>query len=201
MRWIQFNVAVCAMVVLAGVNRPDTALAQAGTGGEPNLSVYSDISRKRCGGRMAASDHEVVTDRCRLIGGFRSEATYRGTSMQFRLRGRGADGAVLGAGYGVGDAIEWRGVRANGRFSPRAAIVRLQSRDPAGRVVSTLAILRVEDGRACKAGFLDGNDGSANARAREAADRIGGSFRCGRDRAEIIGASSPAVRETIDRSR
>lgn len=187
--------------MLAGVSLLDTASAQARTSGVANVSVYSDISRQRCGGGMAASDHEIVTDRCALIDGYRSEATYRGTSMRFRLRGRGAEGAELGAGYGVGDAIEWRGARANGRFSPRAAIVRLQSRDPAGRLVSSLAILRVEGGRVCKAGFLDGNDGTANARARAAADRLGQTFRCARDKPEVIGPETAAVREIVDRSR
>lgn len=201
MRRIQFNFAACALATLAGAVSPVIAEAQARSSMEPNVSVYSDISRKRCGGRMATSDHEVVTDRCGLIAGFRSETTYRGTSVAFRLVGSGPGQAVLGAGYGVGDAIEWRGARANGRFAPRAAIVRLQSRDPAGRVVSTLAILRVEGGTACQAGFLDGNEASANARARETADRIGRSFRCGQDRAEIIGTASEAVREIVDRSR
>lgn len=200
MRRIRFNDWVC-VVALACANLPDTASAQARTSGALNVSEYSDITRHRCGGGRAVSDHAVVTERCRLIDGFRSEAIYRGTSVQFRLRGRGEEGVVLGAGYGVGDAIEWRGARARGRFVPQAAIVRLQSRNPEGRLVSTFAILRVEGHRLCKAGFLDGNAASANARARAAADRIGQNFRCGRDTAEVIGPETASLREIVERSR
>ena len=188
-----FGSSLAALLGLAG------AVAAA-----PGLSsTYSDISPGRCGAKpaRAPADHEAVRQRCRLLGLFGVEIVYGGTSVAVTLQGSEGPPARLGAGYAVGDRIEWRGLREAGRFVPRAAIVRLSSRDPAGRVVSALAVLRVEGGRVCAAGVLDAAGRDANLLAREAADRAASGPACAETKLAVIGPETEITREILDRSR
>ena len=174
-----------------------TVVAGAGEAA-PVVSVYSDISAGVCGAkqRREPADHEVVHRACRVLGAFNVETTYRGTSVSFILRGRGGE-ARLGAGYSVGDKIEWRGRREGGRFVPDSAIVRLTSRNTAGRPVSAFAILRIDNGRPCTAALLDASGAGANTRARKAADAAA-SCPCGAGPA-VIGPETDSVREVLER--
>jgi len=185
-----------AAVALLGV----TLLLVTG-GAAPVVSVYSDISAESCGARQgrAPREHEVVRFACRVLGSFDVEMTYHGTSVSFVLRG-GDREVRLGAGYAVGDKVEWRGRRAQGRFVPQAAIIRLTSRNPAGSLISALAVIRIDAGRPCTAAVLDGSARDANAQARGVADALETKSPCG-STPSVVGRETESVRDVLERTR
>ena len=167
------------------------------------VSAYTMIAGQRCGGkprRAILDEHQPVRYRCRVMRHFDVETVYNGTSVSLTIAGRSGGPVRLGAGYAAEDRMEWRGKRGPGRFMPETAIVRLQSKNPSGQIGSVMAILRVDSGRICKAGYLDGNTGDANEQARAAADRLAGTFRCGVNTAAVIGQDTEFLREIVGRS-
>ena len=111
-------------------------------------------------------------------------------------------GLRLGAGYDVGEELEWRGRRRDQNFEPAAAMLRLIERTGNKSYASVLAILRVEDGKICPAAWLDVEaTPHANAVAREIADDAAGKFHCGTDAARVIGKDTELVQETIARAK
>ena len=195
-RRVVFHLVMLALAVFP--IEPVSAAAQVGA---PVVSRYSDLAPGSCGPAQHGTpgDHESMINRCRLLGAFKAETGSHGTYVTFTLSGGGAT-ARLGAGYAVGDRLEWRGLRIGERFEPRAAILRLASRDPEGQVRSALAVLRIDDGRPCYATVLDGNGTDANARARTIADGLMETFRCGIDRPAIAGPEIFAAQEVMDRA-
>lgn len=147
--------------------------------------------------------HAPVIVHCGGTAGLGVRIEYTGVAVQVRI-GRGELArapVVLGAPYDVGPTLEWRGVRAANGFRPQAAIMRLRgSLDGSERTASVLAVLRVDGDRVCAAAFLDASAlPRANEEARAAADRITGSFRCGTDRAEVIGPRTELVDDMMSR--
>ena len=192
-----------AVAVVIGWSGIATALAQ----DEVRYSVYSSISRADCPaaakGKKPASDaHEAIVHRCPTPFGFEVTKTYLGAAVQMTIgKPKGSEQAKLGAGYDAGETIEWRGIKKGPDFTPHAAIVRLVSRNDAGRLVSVLAILRVEKDRACPAAWLDvGANPQANDLARKSADSLAGTFRCGTSEPTVIGPPTELVKDIAARS-
>ena len=169
------------------------------------LSLYSDISERACprSPRHEPQEHETVSRRCRTSLGYTVSIAYRGTNILVTI----VDDATKKAA-GLGGAIRRRegdrmARRAPGRaLAPDAAILRLQTRDNAGKIGPVLAVARIGRNGLCPAVFLDARaNPDANRAARVAADRIAGGFRCGRDRPAIIGPATEVTQDVLERSR
>ncbi len=189
---------VCLVSVIA------TAWAQ----DETRVSVYSDISRPKCrvtkaGTSSRSDEHERIVHHCPTKLGFEVTKAYLGAAVQVTIAmPPSADSQPqLGAGYDIGDRIEWRGVKTKTGFMPQAAILRLISRNDRGRLELVLAIVRIEKDRICPAAWLDvGANPQPNDLARKSADSIIGMFRCGASDPTIIGPTTDLVKEIAARS-
>src|SRR6516162_8616138 len=154
------------------------------------VSAYSDVGRAKCvSSGKATSDDAPVTRRCKMLDDLTLIAVYEGSAVRISVLRNGEDtGLRLGAGYDVGEELEWRGRRRDQNFEPAAAILRLIERTGNKSYASVLAILRVEDGKICPAAWLDVEaTPHANAVAREIADDAAGKFHCGTNAARVIG--------------
>ena len=151
----------------------------------------------------ATSDDAPVTRRCKMLDDLTLIAVYEGSAVRISVLRNGEDtGLRLGAGYDVGEELEWRGRRRDQNFEPAAAILRLIERTGNKSYTSVLAILRVEDGKICPAAWLDVEaTPHANAVAREIADDAAGKFHCGTNAARVIGKDTELVQETIARAK
>lgn len=191
-----------AIAVVLGWSGIATALAQ----DEVRYSVYSSISRADCpavkGKKPTGDAHEAIVHRCPTPFGFEVTKTYLGAAVQITIaKPKVSEQAKLGAGYDAGETIEWRGIKKGPDFTPHAAVVRLISRNEAGRQVSVLAILRVEKDRVCPAAWLDaGANPQANDLARKSADNLAGTFRCGTSEPTVIGPTTELVKDIAARS-
>lgn len=147
-------------------------------------------------------EHHPVIEQCGGTAGFRVRIEYLGASVHVRIgKGDVASAPVtLGAPYGVGPAIEWRGVRAANGFRPHAAILRLLALNDKQKPVSVLGVLVVDGDRICAAAFVDpALTPNANEEARITADRLAGSFRCGTDPVTAVGRKTELIEEVASR--
>ena len=167
------------------------------------VSAYSDVSRAKCASSgKDTGDDAPVTHRCKMLDDLTLIVAYEGAIVRISVLRNGEDtGLRLGAGYDVGEKLEWRGRRRDQKFEPEAAILRLIERT-GDKSASVLAILRVEDGKICPAAWLDAEaTPHANAVARQIADDAAGKFHCGTDAARVIGKDTELVREMIARAK
>lgn len=172
-----------ALAILAGL---------VATPGLAEESRYTDLVGGGC--RFLANDPRPGdVKRCRGLDGASPETVAGHTRTQFALRFAPAPAPALLAAWSFGTRLEWRGRAGRAGFVPEAAILRVLLKDPEsanpradGQV---LAVLRIDAPRrqACLAAALDASRPEANARAREAADRIAPRFRCGADRPTVVG--------------
>ena len=169
------------------------------------VSAYSDISHPKCAASgKATGDDTPVTYRCKLLDDLVLIATYEGTAVRISILRNGDDtGLRLGAGYDVGETLEWRGWKRDDlKFEPAAAILRLIEKTGHNNYASVLTVLRVENRKICPAAWLDVTaTPNANAVARQIADDTAGKFHCGTDAARIIGNDTELVQETIARAK
>lgn len=172
-------------------------------------SVYSEVSRTRCPNDFnkplsQLGEHQSITYSCPGRGGYAVDVAYLGAAVQVAIRRSGEKGgkAQLGAGYDVGDRVEWRGATKNRSFDPGAAILRLKSREAKNRFGEVLGIVRVEDGKACAAAFIDANANSgASELARRTADEVAAGPGCGAIAPRIVGALTERVNEALARAQ
>jgi len=168
------------------------------------VSAYSDISHPKCAASgEATGDDTPVTYRCKLLDDLVLIAAYEGAAVRVSILRNGDDtGLRLGAGYDVGETLEWRGWRRDLKFEPAAAILRLIEKTSHNSYASVLTVLRVEREKICPAAWLDvAATPYANAVARQIADDAAGKFRCGTDAARVIGNVTELVQETIARAK
>jgi hypothetical protein len=168
------------------------------------VSAYSDVSRAKCAlSGKATGDEAPVTRRCKMLDDLTLIAVYEGAAVRISVLRNGEDtGLRLGAGYDVGEKLEWRGWRRARKFEPAAAILRLIERTGYNSYASVLTVLCVEDGKICPAAWLDvAATPHANAVARQIADDVAGKFHCGTDVARVIGKYTELVQETIARAK
>jgi hypothetical protein len=142
--------------------------------------------------------------RCRGLGGASPETLAEHTRTQFGLRFDGAPAAPLLNAWSFGTRLEWRGRSGSAGFTPEAAILRVLLKDPDSAKPTAdgqvLAVMRIDapGRRACLMAVLDGSRPDANARAREVADRLGASFRCGADRPSTAGDATPWTKAVLE---
>ena len=171
----------------------------------PRVSLYFDVTRSKCRTDLKKplsqlSEHETITYFCKMQTGYELTITYHGTSVAIsfkRVADRSTAKPQLGAGYDIGDSVEWRGTRAGQSFVPDAAILRLKTKGADGRMGAVLAVMRVEGAQICPAAYIDAlANKDANMLARSASDEAAKNFRCGSDQAKIIGVATPLAQET-----
>ena len=168
------------------------------------VSAHSNIRHAKCAASgKATGDDTLVTYRCKLLDDLVLIATYEGAAVRISILRNGDDtGLRLGAGYDVGEKLEWRGWRRDLKFEPAAAIMRLIEKTGHNSYASVLTDPRVENGKICPAAWLDvAATPHANAVAREIADDAAGKFHCGTDAARVIGNDTELVQETIARAK
>ncbi len=131
--------------------------------------------------------------RCRGHGGARPETLAEETRTHFALRFEPSRPQPLISAWSFGSKLEWRGWVLTEGFQPHSVLVRALLKDPESPKSTAdgqvLAIIRVApaEPRACVVAVLDASRRDANAIAGKAADRIAPAFRCGLDRAVVIG--------------
>ena len=139
---------------------------------------------------------------CKGIAGFSVDVTYWGNyvTATFRRGGKKNEGGGLGAQYSVGDKIEWRGVRSGRTFEPRAAILRLRSRDENGKLGEALGVVRIDGDTTCPVAIIDaGANRNANELARKAADGSA-ALSCAGISIAIVGVATERAKNHLERS-
>lgn len=141
---------------------------------------------------------------CRGYGGVRPETLAEETRTHFALGfGRSRPQPVISA-WSSGTKAEWRGRALTEGFQPHSVVVRALLKDPESPKPAAdgqvLAIIRVApaEPRACVVAVLDASRRDANAIARKTADRLAPSFRCGLDRAILIGPGTRWTAAVLD---
>lgn len=189
-------VRVAAAIGLVVSCAPALAAGGSATGGFKSL--YSEVSRTRCPNDFnrplsQLGDHQPITYSCPGRAGYAVDVVYEGAYVRvlFRRTGEKRVAAQLGAGYDVGDTVEWRGIPSASGFEPRAAIIRLKIRDAKGKLGEVLGLVRVDGGRACAAAFIDAAaNRDASELARRTADEIAEGAGCGELAPRVVGVAT-----------
>ena len=142
--------------------------------------TYTDTHGAHC--RQSVAHTELSTYTCRGPAG-RSLTVVDAVMSGGITYGRGPQAEAWQPGTritgdGIGKKVEWRSLAG----VPYAAIHRMHT--PGG---SVLVVTKLSAAGGCHAGYVDGAQPGANARASALADSARDSFRCGVDRAATIG--------------
>ena len=172
-------------------------------------SVYSEVSRTRCPNDFnkplsQLGEHQAITYSCPGRGGYAVDVAYLGAAVRVAIRRSGEKGgkAQLGAGFDVGDRIEWRGASRERGFDPGAAILRLKNREAKNKLGEVLGIVRIEDGKACAAAFIDASaNPGAQELARRTADEVAAGPGCSSVTPHVVGATTERVKEAMARAQ
>jgi hypothetical protein len=103
---------------------------------------------------------------------------------------------TLASFNGEGEKIEWRAERGSGgKLKPFATIMRWSTTVSSGDNPvrgEMLVVTRLSPGRVCHIGYVDGKaNPDANALAQKIADEHARKFRCGTDKAVVLGNKGP----------
>ena len=103
-----------------------------------------------------------------------------------------AASATFGPLNSIGDTIEWRIAQIKGKSAPFATILRwrLAPPDEKGdpKPFDVLVVTRLGTGNVCHVAYVDAQaNRDANELARKAADEAARKFRCGADKAQLLG--------------
>jgi hypothetical protein len=148
------------------------------------VSVYTAFSEAACRS-LPRPEPGTVLRRCPGAAGLflhtqaeeATEAVFVGDPRRMR-RWRDVE---LGPDDRPGERVEWRVRREAGRDTALAFILRVTFTGAAGRQVQggVLAVAKIENGRSCLMALVPASTPEANVRAREAADTLTATFRCG----------------------
>jgi hypothetical protein len=137
-------------------------------------SSYTDISSKAC--KKMEADTEYEREKCGGIGGYRVDTVYgdqRQSIMVVSPQGKEFDLSyweMITPGFShLGDKAEWRIAQEGGKPVPKALIVRVYTKNDAGKEISYLAVAKVSPEKACVTDRIEGGP-NANELARQAAD-------------------------------
>ena len=172
------------------------------------VSVDTPLTvKKPC--RIIEDDGEVgdyTLVRCPGLGGSRVYTAASVANVKLMIRwGKGKGEGHIANGYSLGEKLEWRGVKNKGAFKPHAVIVRVIERDHESmdndgsyKTYNVLSIIRIAQREACQVAAIDEHDNAdALALARTAADTEAPKFKCGSDKARIVGKPSKWAQEAI----
>ena len=109
-----------------------------------------------------------------------------------------ADYQFVAEGWSIGQKLEWRGP-SKGAFRPDSAIIRVILDDEDARKHQVLAVLRIENRKAC---LITAIDMTANKQpyelAQQAADEKAASFVCGKSEAAATGEPTPWTKQVLE---
>jgi len=171
------------------------------------VSVVTPLNvKKPC--RIVKDDGEVgdyTLVRCPGLGGSRvyTEASVANVTLSIRW-GKADEGHVVN-GYSLGEKLEWRGIKDKAGFKPHATIVRVIERDHDSmdndgryKTYNVLAVIRIGNREACPVAAIDeGANPDALSLARATADTEAPKFKCGQDKAKVVGKSTKWAQRTI----
>ncbi len=170
------------------------------------VSVVTPLNvKKPC--RIVEDDGEVgdyTLVRCPGLGGSRVYTQASVANVALSIRWGKNDGHLVN-GYSLGETLDWRGIRTKTGFKPHAVIVRIierdvNSMDDEGRTktYNVLSVIRIGDREACPIAAVDEEaNPDAPGLARAAADNDAPKFKCGRDKARIVGKPSKWAQEAL----
>lgn len=170
-------------------------------------SAYQNLTIEACpdtasvrSGRQG--DHATTTLICPPFAGFRLRVNFYPNSHEVQIavpRNKGKPARLVFLS-GLGSNIEWRGPKRSSVLVPRAAILRLGAADLADEKAAVLAIFKLSPDRACLMGVVDiATNPEANRLARQEADRLIPAFRCGADKARVLGQLSAFAQAFLER--
>jgi hypothetical protein len=206
------NIAISAPILvtmLALAGNGTAQLVRAGNGtvpfaGAPAGTIeraYTPLDLKKCKHKPGREVEDYGSWRCAGYGGIdvhvtagdqRSTISYGPNAANER-----AAEQTLASFNSEGKTIEWRIERLpNGKMRPFATILRWNtttldkdSNNVAGQV---LVVTRLGPGGVCHVGYIDGRaNPHANELAVQIADQHARTFKCGKDKAIVLGAKGP----------
>jgi len=170
-------------------------------------SVLTEFNPKKCRHTPGTVAEDYGEWRCKGYGGIRvwMGAGDQRVMISFGPRAEDEPAArqTLASFNGEGDKIEWRiDTRANQR-RPFAAIMRWSTTKPDDKGDQIdgemLVVTRLPPGAVCHVGYVDGRaNPNAIELAREIADARAREFRCGKDKAIVLGEKGPGFSEALD---
>jgi hypothetical protein len=167
---------------------------------------FTDLVGKPCR-FLQADPRPGEVKLCTGLSGISPETVAEETRTRFGLRFGSEPVRPLLTAWSFGTKLEWRGTYTQAGFEPRGVILRvllkdLDSTKPTadGQV---LAIIQIDRPRrqACIVRVLDAGRPDANALARETADQLGPTFRCGVDRPSVIGEATRWTAAVLEGAR
>ncbi|WP_300527574.1 hypothetical protein [Maricaulis sp.] len=175
------------------------------------VSTYSNIEPEVCEGIYSSDEGPVFVSACQGVGPWtvyvhadshREMTAYATVPLEPGERPEHfAFGGYMGNMGGYNNVIEWRLKREGGE--PFATIHRYRFPDPddfsRAREILTVTALRADYAfESCHVGYVDATDlPDANVLARELADRLSYTFRCGTDYIWVIDRDTPTIEAAI----
>lgn len=158
-------------------------------------AIFQDFSPRTCrevmqrlrGQRMGP---QVMAWRCPSFRGYTVHLFQHqaGDAVRVDAPGAPAEAPQLLTRFGYGNRIEWRGFGAGSEFKPHTAIIRARHARAGRLSVSVYEVLRVEADTVCRAAVIEAPATPQGlAKAREAADDIAKTFRCGSSAPQLDG--------------
>lgn len=185
---------------------PLLAVLDSGARGQAPESEITKLTGGRC--QFVSIDKETNEDqvkKCPGPGGFRAVTRSSHTTAYLGFQSSKArEPQEVMYGWSLGDKVDWRGTRENGKFRPFAAIVRVIVKDPDTLIDGglVLAVTRHAADKACVAALVDvAANPQANELAREAANSVARTFNCGKDKTLEKGASTKWTQSLIEQLR
>lgn len=166
---------------------------------EPNDSSYTDLKLDDCQVTSKNPRDESVTWMCV---GFDDMPVYvaEGDLRMFVSYGERATeelaaSQTLPPFNQIHSKLEWRlRVDSDGRKRPIATILRYFLQNEGKAENQILVVTQIKPGETCHIAYVDAiANPNANADAREAADRLAGTFDCGEQEPEIVGPQTPGI--------
>ena len=170
-------------------------------------SAYTPLDLDKCRHTPSKEVEDYGEWRCMGYGGSAVRVT-AGDQRIYVSFGRNAKNEpaakqTLASFNSEGKAIEWRGMRsADGKLVPYATIMRWNvtksAEEPPVRG-QVLVVTRLGPGGVCHVGYVDARANyDANALAQKIADQSARNFKCGADKAIILGNKGPGFSGSYD---
>jgi hypothetical protein len=158
-------------------------------------AIFQDFSSRSCrtvmqplrGQRIGT---QMLVWRCPTFRGYTVHFFQHqsGEAVRVDAPGAPAEAPQLHTRFGYANRIEWRGLGSGSDFAPQTAIIRARQARAGQLSVPVYEVLRVEAATVCRAAVLEAPATPAGlAKARDLADDIARTFRCGTSEPQLDG--------------
>ena len=163
--------------------------------------AYSKIDEASCMTLIVNEEEGWSQQVCKGVEGiavFVSEGDLR-MSISYRKQNAGDRYFTFGNFNSIGKVMEWRLSERDGYKQPFATILRWHvSLQEGGQPDQALVISKIEDDDFCIAGFVEATvQKDANVLARQVADNVAPTFRCGEDKPQWHGKKGPLSKAMV----